>query len=49
MFIPKPWRWWPELPFSLRTELRREYNGLFSIVVAFTLIEPIDDVLLQGD
>lgn len=50
VFIPKPWRRSrPELPFSLRTVLRREYNGSFFIVVAFTLIEPIDDVLLQGD
>ncbi|MEE8539888.1 MAG: hypothetical protein V3S54_08725 [Woeseiaceae bacterium] len=50
VFIPKPWRRSrPELPFSLRTVLRREYNGLFFIVVAFTLIEPIDDVLSQGD
>ncbi len=49
VFIPKPWRWRPEPPFSCRTVLRREYNGLFFIVVAFTLIEPIDDVLLQGD
>ena len=50
VFIPKPWRRSrPELPFSLCTVLRREYNGLFFIVVAFTLIEPIDDVLSQGD
>ena len=49
VFIPKPWRSRPELPFSFRTVLHREYNGLFFIVVAFTLIEPIDDVLLQGD
>ncbi len=49
VFIPKPWRWRrPELPFSLRTVLRREYNGLLFIVVAFPLIEVVDDVLLQA-
>ena len=39
-FIPQ-WRQWrrPDLPFSFKNVLRREYTGLFGILSAFTLLE----------
>lgn len=44
---PRGWRR-PDLPFSLRTVLRREYNGFFLIVVAMTVIEMASDVIGEG-
>lgn len=47
--LPKPSRWrTPALPFSLRTVLRREYNGFYLIVVTFTLIELVGDLVIEG-
>lgn len=35
-FLPRPRRWRPaELPFSLKTVLKREYSGFFGIIATF--------------
>lgn len=39
----------PELPFSFRNVLRREYNGFFLIVVFFTANEAVYDLLVEGE
>lgn len=46
LFVPD-FRLWkrPDRPFSIRTVLRREYNGLYLIIVVFTAIEVVSDVL----
>jgi protein-S-isoprenylcysteine O-methyltransferase Ste14 len=47
--IPNPRLWCaPVLRFSLRTALRREYNGFYLIVVTFTLIELVSDLLVEA-
>lgn len=39
-FLPAPSRWRPpSLPFSLRTVLRQEYYGFFSVVFLFAVLE----------
>lgn len=48
-FIPDPRLWQrPHLPFSWRTVLRREYPGLFGLIVAFTVLEVVGDVVVTG-
>jgi protein-S-isoprenylcysteine O-methyltransferase Ste14 len=48
--LPNPLLWTrPDLPFSLRTVLRREYNGFYVIVAGFTLIELASDLLGEGE
>lgn len=48
-FMPRPGGWVrPALGFSLRTVLRREYNGVCLIAIAFVLIEGASDVLGDG-
>lgn len=45
-FFPNPWLWRrPDLPFSLRNVLRREYQGFFLIIVVHTIIEITTDLL----
>ncbi len=45
-FIPAIWKWRPgELPFSLRTVLKREYNSVFAIIVAFAALEFIGNAI----
>ncbi len=39
----------PALPFSFKTVLRREYNGLFGVGAAFFLTEVITDILINGE
>lgn len=47
-FIPNFALWKaPELPFSMRTVLRREYNGLFAITASFFILEFVMDVLIE--
>lgn len=47
--VPKWGKWRrPDLPFSVRTALRREYTGFYVIVVTMTLIEAVGDVLGEG-
>ncbi|OHB83008.1 MAG: hypothetical protein A2V98_06295 [Planctomycetes bacterium RBG_16_64_12] len=48
-FIPAPNRWRrPELPFSVRTVLRREYSGFFSIIACFFGLESYRHVVVDG-
>ena len=43
-FFPRIGRWTsPELPFSVRTVLRREYSGLLGIVFAFFVLESVEN------
>lgn len=44
----KLWRK-PALPFSLRTVLKREYQGLLGLVTAFIVTEMIVDLVFEGD
>lgn len=39
----------PELPFSLKTVLKREYPGLIAIGAAFFITEFITDVIFEGE
>jgi protein-S-isoprenylcysteine O-methyltransferase Ste14 len=48
-FVPRLARWKrPDLPFSLRTVLRREYPGLFGICACFFALEAYQRVVIQG-
>ena len=43
-FVPRMRRWTPpNLPFSVRTVLRREYSGLLGIVLAFFIMESVEN------
>lgn len=48
-FIPnlKLWKR-PDLPFSFRNVLRREYNGFFAMVVTFFVLEVRGDLAVEG-
>jgi protein-S-isoprenylcysteine O-methyltransferase Ste14 len=49
-FLPRFSLWRsPDMGFSLRTVLRREYSALIAIGVLFTLVEFISNTLLQGE
>lgn len=45
---PSLWRA-PDAPFSLKTAIRREYHGLYLIVVTMTVLEALTDVFGEGD
>jgi protein-S-isoprenylcysteine O-methyltransferase Ste14 len=48
-FWPDARRWRrPAKRFSFRTVLKREYSGLFTIVVSFTLLEVIEGIRDEG-
>lgn len=48
-FLPNLRHWQPpELPFSVKTALRREYHGFYLIVVVMTLIEIATEVVGEG-
>jgi protein-S-isoprenylcysteine O-methyltransferase Ste14 len=48
-FLPRFTGWKrPDLPFSLRTVLRREYPGLFGICASFFALEAYQRVVIQG-
>ena len=48
-FIPNLRLWKPsDLPFSFRNVLRREYNGLFAIVLTYFLLEVRGDLAVEG-
>ena len=48
-FLPKFSNWRrPDLSFSLKTVLRREYTGFFVIIASFSLLETIGDVIVEG-
>ena len=47
-FFPRRVRWRkPELPFSWKHILRREYHGLFGLIVVMTCIEFVSDLCIQ--
>ena len=49
LFVPRLGQWRrPDLKFSPRNVLRREYNGLYALVVSFTLVELGTDLLGEG-
>jgi len=48
-FIPRPSLWRPpDLPFSWRTVLRREYHGLLVITVSFFVLDAFTDLVFEG-
>ena len=48
-FLPDLRRWHaPDLPFSLRNVLRREYNNVFSVLLAMFLLDSASDSAAQG-
>jgi protein-S-isoprenylcysteine O-methyltransferase Ste14 len=48
-FVPTLRRWRaPDLPFSLRNVLRREYNNVFSVVLAMFLLDSASESAAQG-
>ncbi|HEX4023436.1 MAG TPA: isoprenylcysteine carboxylmethyltransferase family protein [Steroidobacteraceae bacterium] len=49
-FLPRFSQWRsPQMSFSVRSVLRREYPALIALGVAFTLVEVVSDVLLEGE
>ncbi len=49
LIVPRPRQWRnPDLSFSLRNVLRREYSGFYALVVCFTLVELGTDLLGEG-
>jgi protein-S-isoprenylcysteine O-methyltransferase Ste14 len=49
-FLPRPGNWRPpDLPFSWRSVLRREYAGLLVIASAFLALEVSTDLLIEGE
>jgi hypothetical protein len=49
MMFPRFKNWQkPNLPFSLKTVLKKEYNGFFVIIASFTCLEVIDDLFYEG-
>ncbi len=49
-FFPRLTGWKaPSLPFSVRNVLRREYSGLFAIIVVLFAIETIRDLLVEQE
>ncbi len=48
VFLPRLRDWVPNiLPFSFRNVLKREYSGLFAIIVSFTFLEIVWDFLAE--
>ncbi len=47
-FIPRFKNWKkPNLPFSWKTALRKEYSGFYAIIVSFTFLEIISDLYVN--
>ena len=48
-FFPKFKNWKkPNLPFSLKTVLRREYSTFFAIITSFTFLDIAEDLFAEG-
>jgi len=48
-FLPKLKNWRkPNLPFSFRNVLKREYPGFFGIIASFTLLKVAKNILTKG-
>ena len=49
-FCPRFLNWKPSnLSFSWRNVIRREYHGLFAIILSFTILEAIGNYVVIGD
>ncbi len=49
-FVPKPRLWKPPAEkFSFRTVLRREYNGLFVLVLAYLILDVLTDTIADNE
>jgi len=49
LFLPKLSNWKkPDLPFSIKTVLRREFSTFFAIVASFTVLSIAADLLTEG-
>jgi protein-S-isoprenylcysteine O-methyltransferase Ste14 len=49
-FVPRFSQWRPpDMSFSLRSVVRREYPCIIALGVAFTLVEVVSDVLMEGE
>jgi protein-S-isoprenylcysteine O-methyltransferase Ste14 len=47
-FIPRFKNWKsPEIPFSLKTALKKEYSGLFGIIAVYTFFELVGDLIAE--
>ena len=47
-FLPKLWQWkWPDLDFSWKTALKREYQALFALIAAMFCVETASDWYLR--
>lgn len=48
-FFPELKKWQkPSLPFSFKNVLKREYPGFFGIIVSFTLLKFVGNILAEG-
>jgi protein-S-isoprenylcysteine O-methyltransferase Ste14 len=49
MLFPKNFKWkQPEMPFSWKTVIRREYHGFFGLIAVMTVMEYISDLIVHG-
>jgi len=49
LFVPDFKKWQkPELPFSFKTVLAREYTGLFVLSTSFALLDNLEDILIDN-
>ena len=47
-FLPRLKNWQrPRLPFSFKTVLRKEYSGFFGVIALFTVLELIEDWIVE--
>ena len=50
VLIPRVSRWRRSAePFSLRTVLRREYNGVLAVAASYFILEAVTDLLIEGE
>ncbi len=48
-FIPRFNRYKkPDLPFSLKNVLKREYNGFFAVIIVMFALETVGDIFAKG-
>ena len=38
----------PDLPFSLKKVLRKEYNGFFAVILAMFILEEFGEIIMNG-
>ncbi|MDR1385903.1 MAG: isoprenylcysteine carboxylmethyltransferase family protein [Planctomycetaceae bacterium] len=47
LLFPRCWRWRkPEMEFSWKTVIRREYHGFYGLIIAMTVLEFIGDIIV---